>query len=155
MLRSTDRRRAALVLLGLVAMGTTFDGSVASAQMGHMDQPGYHGQMMGGGTMMMGRDRTSPGGSASGKQLYIGDCSSCHRASGAGGLKIGEATSADLRAPALEVMYRHDDRLLLRAILSGVDEDGEALDQAMPRWQGTLSKQQANAIVSYLKQLHK
>lgn len=91
--------------------------------------------------------------SQSGKQLFDNKCAACHKKSGAGGVHFGDAVSADLRAPGLEDMYHHKDKLILRAILQGMDEDGQPLDAPMPHWKGAISKAQAEKIVSYLKTL--
>lgn len=89
----------------------------------------------------------------SGKQLFDSRCAGCHKKDGSGGLKFGEVVSADLRSPGLENMYKHDDNLILRAILQGRDEDGQELDAPMPHWKGVIGKQQAEKIVKYLKTL--
>jgi mono/diheme cytochrome c family protein len=91
---------------------------------------------------------------AEGKRLYMQDCASCHRASGAGGVHFGHAVSADLQAPGLEKTYHHNDKLIRRAILQAKDQNGERLDQPMPAWHGRLSTAQAKSIVAYLHTLH-
>ncbi len=90
---------------------------------------------------------------ARGGKLYEANCAVCHKASGAGGVKLGRATSADLRAPDLEKTYRTE-ALLRRAILDGKDEKGKRLDPVMPRWRGALSATDVNAIIGFLKTLH-
>jgi cytochrome c oxidase subunit 2 len=94
-----------------------------------------------------------PAAIAAGKQLYQTYCASCHGANGAGGIKIGEATSADIRFTALNDMYSGDWSLAKRAILDGIDEEGEDLDAAMPRWRGQISDSDVSAIVQYLQTL--
>ena len=89
-----------------------------------------------------------------GKELYETNCVACHLANGAGGLKLGSATSADLRAPGLEKTYNNSDALISRAILEGKDQKGEDLDPVMPRFQGKLTQTQVNQIIAYLKTLH-
>jgi mono/diheme cytochrome c family protein len=91
---------------------------------------------------------------AEGTQLFLTNCSSCHLASGKGGVRFGDVQSADLRAPALEQTYKHSDALLLRAILDAKDEDGAPLDHPMPAWKGKLTTAQATDIIAYLKTLH-
>lgn len=91
---------------------------------------------------------------AAGGQLFASDCASCHRADGSGGMKLGSAVSADLRAPGLEKTYRGSDKLILRAILYAKDQDGERLDHPMPAWKGRLSVAQAKEIIAYLHTLH-
>lgn len=88
-----------------------------------------------------------------GKQLFDSRCATCHKKTGAGGLKFGTVVSADLRSPGLEKMYHNDDNLILRAILQGRDEDGQPLDAPMPHWKGVIGKKQAQLIVGYLKTL--
>jgi mono/diheme cytochrome c family protein len=90
---------------------------------------------------------------STGKQLFDSRCATCHKKTGAGGLKFGTVVSADLRSPGLEKMYKNDDNLILRAILQGRDEDGQPLDAPMPHWNGVISKKQALLIVGYLKTL--
>ncbi len=89
----------------------------------------------------------------SGAQLYQQNCASCHGANGAGGLKIGGVTSPDIRGPALASTFNNDISLIKRAILDGKDEKGADLDTAMPRFRGSLSDDQLNAIISYLQTL--
>lgn len=126
----------------------------------HMMHGGRH--MMGGGHGMMGRDwgATDDSGSAitgapaqAGAALFRQNCASCHGENGAGGLRIGNATSADLRAPGLEDRYRHSDTALAGAILKGTDEKGRRLSPAMPRFQGSLSSDQVSDLIDYLKSL--
>jgi mono/diheme cytochrome c family protein len=90
---------------------------------------------------------------ATGRALYRADCSGCHLASGAGGVRFAHSVSANLRAPGLERTYKHSTALLVRAILAAKDETGERLDPPMPAWRGRLSEQQALDIVAYLKTL--
>ncbi|MBX5476972.1 MAG: cytochrome c [Clostridia bacterium] len=108
-------------------------------------------------SLVGGRSNPSSNGAqstvAAGKQLFQSHCASCHGINAAGGLKIGTATSADLRQRNLEPMYHNDTALLERAILDGKDEDGRSLNPAMPRWRGQLSKEQVDSIIAYLKTL--
>jgi len=91
---------------------------------------------------------------ATGKKLFLADCSSCHLASGVGGVNIGNVQSADLQAPGLEQTYNHSDKLILRAILYARDQDNAPLNKPMPAWQGKLTVAQARDIIAYLKTLH-
>lgn len=64
-------------------------------------------------------------------------CIDCHRANGSGGLKFPEnVVSADLRHKALVEDQKHPYtiRLLMRAISTGIDNEGEKLSPVMPRW---------------------
>ena len=88
-----------------------------------------------------------------GKQLFQANCAECHHSDGRGGVNFGDVTSADLRAPGLERTYRHDDALIVRAILFGKDESGQPLNAPMPKWSGQLSVAQAQDIVAYLHTL--
>lgn len=90
---------------------------------------------------------------AAGQELYQADCASCHKANGAGGLKLGEATAANVGFAALNDMYKGDWSMAKRAILDGKDEDGNPLDAAMPRWRGKLSDQEVADIVAFLQTL--
>ncbi len=91
---------------------------------------------------------------AAGKTLFLQNCASCHGESGAGGIHFGSAVSADLRAPELEKTYGGKDALILRAILTAKDQNGEPLDPPMPAWAGRLSTAQATDILAYLHKLH-
>jgi mono/diheme cytochrome c family protein len=102
-------------------------------------------------TKAAGAVKTTAAGA--GKQLFQANCSSCHGANGAGGIKVGDATSADLRQSKLEPAYRKNVKLLQRAILDGKDEDGGNLNQVMPRWKGKLTTRQVDNIIAYLKTL--
>lgn len=97
----------------------------------------------------------SPADPALGKQLFRSHCAVCHKADASGGVKLGDATSADLQAPELESQYKETDALILRAMLDGKDEDGEDLDKIMPRWRGKITDAQANDILAYLKTVTK
>lgn len=90
---------------------------------------------------------------AAGKALFLSHCAVCHHDNGSGGVKLGTTVSADLRSPGLEDTYHHDDALILRAILEGKDEDGQPLEAPMPHWKGSLTKAQAEEILSYIKTL--
>jgi mono/diheme cytochrome c family protein len=94
------------------------------------------------------------GNAATGQKLFEANCSVCHKSNGKGGVKLGDATSADLDSPALEARYHQDDKLMSRAILDGIDEEGQQLDKTMPRWRGQLTPQQADDLVAYMKTLH-
>ncbi len=64
-------------------------------------------------------------------------CAACHGANGAGGMHLpGGAVSADLRHKALVTSQTQPYTLALlqRAISTGIDDDGQALNPVMPRW---------------------
>ncbi len=96
---------------------------------------------------------TPAGNATNGQQLYTTNCVACHGTTGAGGVKLGDATSADIRGPALADAYKNDVSLIKRAILTGKDQDNEDLDAAMPRWQGKLTDQNVADIIAYLQTL--
>ena len=83
------------------------------------------------------------GRDSDGKQIVSAEpalrpsCSACHRANGAGGIHLpGGTVSADLRRNALVVRQKHPYTLPLleHAIATGIDNDGQPLNPAMPRW---------------------
>ncbi len=81
-------------------------------------------------------------------------CAACHLASGTGGLHLpGGAVSADLRPSALITGQKHLYTLALleRAISTGIDDDGQALNRVMPRWQ--LSKRDLHDVAAYVMTL--
>lgn len=88
-----------------------------------------------------------------GRALFDANCAVCHQASGAGGIHLGNAVSADLRSPRLEETYYHSDSLIQRAILHAKDQNGTPLKSPMPAWSGRLSQQQVDDIITYLHQL--
>jgi len=64
-------------------------------------------------------------------------CAACHNSDGSGGMHLpGGAVSADLRYKALVTDQKppYTIALLERAISTGVDNQGHALDPVMPRW---------------------
>ena len=88
-----------------------------------------------------------------GRTLYREHCMSCHRADGRGGVRFSHSVSADLRAPGLERTYRHQDKLIERAILMGRDQDDALLNPPMPHWTGRLDQRQVRDVVAYLHTL--
>src|SRR5262249_34792205 len=88
------------------------------------------------------------------EKLFKSDCVSCHKANGSGGVKLGNATSADLREPDLEDAYKTDEAIAA-AILDGKDEEGKDLEKVMPHWRGKLSDAQVTDLIAYLKTLKK
>lgn len=83
-----------------------------------------------------------------------GGCASCHGAEGTGGtvqmmmgpaIKVPNVTYSSLAAEG------YADATIKRAIVDGLDEQGDLLDQAMPRWK--MSSADVDAVLAYLKQL--
>ncbi|MBI4282980.1 MAG: cytochrome c [Chloroflexi bacterium] len=97
--------------------------------------------------------QTTTTAAADGEKLYQTNCVACHGANGAGGLKLGDVTAPDIRAAALQNVYRGDTNLIKRSILEGKDEEGKDLNAAMPRQMGKLSDADVDAIIRYLQSL--
>lgn len=94
---------------------------------------------------------TIPAGDPSaGKQIFLTNCATCHRTDASGGINFGNVTSADLRDSALGPKFHRDPALIIRAILQGKDQNGNALAVTMPRWSGKLTEQQAADVTAYL-----
>lgn len=96
---------------------------------------------------------SSGGNATAGEKLYGQYCAACHGANAAGGYKLGEDESANLRWAKLGDMYKGDAALVARAILQGQDEDGKTLNEVMPRWKDTLNQQQVDDIIAFLRTL--
>lgn len=98
--------------------------------------------------------RTAPRASRSGRMMGGGGCASCHAADGRGGtirIMAGTAIKApDVTYDAL-IKEGFTDATLRRAITDGLDESGEKLDAAMPRWQ--MGTADLDATIAYLKVL--
>lgn len=78
-------------------------------------------------------------------------CAACHRASGAGGIHVRPGVaSADLRHASLVTHQKHPYTvaLLERAISRGIDNDGNRLNPAMPRWR--LSQRDLHDVAQYV-----
>lgn len=89
--------------------------------------------------------------SAQNRPLYGTSCAACHRADGSGGIHLrGGAVSADLRYKALVSSQTQPYTLALleRAISTGIDDDGDPLNQVMPRWK--LSKRDLHDVANYV-----
>ncbi|MHB8461112.1 MAG: c-type cytochrome [Vulcanimicrobiaceae bacterium] len=85
------------------------------------------------------------------KPPLMPSCQACHGANGAGGVHLpGGAVSADLRYSALISGQKHPYTIALleRAISTGIDDDGDALNPVMPRW--NLSKQDLHDVAYYV-----
>jgi hypothetical protein len=86
-----------------------------------------------------------------------GACVSCHRRSGLG-VAEGGARALNISGPSLfrasdvaPIRPAYDDALLARAVIAGIDANGEALSDLMPRYD--LSADDAVAIARYLRDL--
>jgi mono/diheme cytochrome c family protein len=90
---------------------------------------------------------------AGGRQLFQENCSICHKTNGTGGESIGRAVSADINGAALQTSYLHQDALIARAILDGVDAHKRPLDKVMPRYRGHATAQQVADLIAYMKTL--
>jgi mono/diheme cytochrome c family protein len=97
---------------------------------------------------------TAPAVSQGSLMMGGGGCGSCHGATGRGGtieMMMGTAVKApDITYDAL-VKQGFTDATIGRAIRDGLDESGQPLQDAMPRWQ--MSDPDVGAVIAYLKQL--
>lgn len=78
-------------------------------------------------------------------------CVECHRANGSGGMNFpGGVISADLRHHALvnEQKHPYTVALLMRAISTGTDNEGQKLSPVMPRWK--MSQQDLRDVATYV-----
>jgi hypothetical protein len=86
-----------------------------------------------------------------------GACVSCHRRSGLGLAEGGEralnitGSSLFRASDVAPVRPAYDDALLMRAIVAGIDANGEKLSDLMPRYQMTADD--ASALAQYLRSL--
>jgi hypothetical protein len=103
-------------------------------------------------------DRPIPRSSI-GPGMMGGGCVRCHGINGTGGYvrMMGGFEAPDIRYSTLTSPHEdHDgegwsDRDIRRAIVEGVEPDGEELDPLMPRWR--LSDAEFRALIDYLKEL--
>lgn len=108
------------------------------------------------GTGASGRQiaRTAPRTSNGALMMGGGGCASCHGRDGRGGtiqMMMGPAIKApDVTYGAL-AKEGFTPETISRAITEGLDESGEPLDEAMPRWQ--MSADDLEATIAYLKSL--
>lgn len=94
-----------------------------------------------------------------GPGMMGGGCVRCHGIDGTGGYvgMMGGFEAPDIRYSTLTSPHEdHDgdgwsDRDIRRAIVEGVEPDGEELDPIMPRWR--LSDAEFRALTDYLKEL--
>ncbi len=107
-----------------------------------------------GGVGVVAAASHSPAGSAApdaGQSLFMQDCASCHGPQALGGLSFGSVHSADVRGAHLRALQPpYSEALLARAIANGVDQRGQTLDPAMPKWKGILSPEQTKLVAAYL-----
>jgi mono/diheme cytochrome c family protein len=94
----------------------------------------------GAGTALVGETRVS---------AAIVPCASCHGADGRGRAE-GGVRPPDIRRTALTKPYAapYDDRLLRRAITTGVSSSGKRLNPVMPRYE--LPRADLDALIAYL-----
>lgn len=98
--------------------------------------------------------RSAPNGPGGSPMMGDGGCGSCHGADGRGG-SIRVMGGATVEAPNITydelIEDGFTDATIAAAIRDGVDEKGEQIDAAMPRWQ--MSEADVDATISYLKVL--
>lgn len=97
---------------------------------------------------------TAPRTSQGALMMGGGGCASCHGANGRGGtssMMMGATIQApDVTYGAL-VAAGYSDSTIGRAIRDGLDQSGQALSDAMPRWQ--MSTTDIDATIAYMKVL--
>ncbi len=99
-----------------------------------------------------GSDKASAERIARGGALYREHCQSCHGVDGTGEPPENIAGTDLAPAPALDDSahaWHHSDGNLVQAILEGFEKQGGR----MPGWKETLSREQAEDVVTYLKSL--
>jgi cytochrome c oxidase subunit II len=98
--------------------------------------------------------RNAPAVSQGSLMMRGGGCGSCHGADGRGGT-IKMMTGTAVRAPnityAALIRDGYTDVTIGRAIRHGLDQSGQPLQAAMPRWQ--MNAADVGAVIAYLKQL--
>lgn len=83
--------------------------------------------------------------------LLYTSCAACHGIKGSGGMHFPDgAVSADLRYKTLVIRQTEPYTLALleRAISTGIDDEGQPLNQMMPRWK--LSKRDLHDVAYYV-----
>lgn len=104
--------------------------------------------------------RVSLAGSDGGLSATLFRCVQCHGVWGQGteegGLRVPPLTPSFLTRPHASLQTgqprgAYTDQALIRAIIEGVDASGIPLHSGMPRYR--LNKQQADAVVAYLKKI--
>lgn len=103
-----------------------------------------------------GRDIARSASNVPGGSLMMGGggCGSCHGADGRGAtIRMMAGTSIEAPDITYEALDKEGftDAAIAAAIRDGVDEKGERMDAAMPRWQ--MSEADVDATIAYLKVL--
>ncbi len=98
--------------------------------------------------------RATSGASQGATMMGGGGCASCHGADGRGGT-VRMTTGSTIEAPDITydalLQYGFTDVTIPEAIRNGLDENGDPLNEAMPRWQ--MSDADLDATIAYLKTL--
>jgi cytochrome c oxidase subunit 2 len=172
---------AAAAVVGCSSSSTPGGGSNGGGMMGGgTPSPANGGSAGGSGSGMMGGGSGSSSYSSPGQRIFLtgvgsdgqaiahtasrvaqsslmmggGGCASCHGAHGTGGT-LKTMSGAAVKAPDVTydalVQGGFTDATIRRAILSGLDESGQPLDAAMPRWQ--MTPVDLGATIAYLKVL--
>ena len=170
----------AVAIVGCSSSGNTSDTSGTGTNTGS-GMMGGTGSSGGGTSGMMGGGGSGTGSDASvGERIYLtgvgsdgktishtaprvsqgslmmggGGCGSCHSADGKGGT-IRMMTGTAIKAPDITygalIKAGFEDATIRTAITDGLDESGESLNVAMPRWR--MGTTDLDATISYLKQL--
>jgi cytochrome c oxidase subunit II len=168
-------RRCTLTVLVLV-----FVVPFATAALGGCSSSGSSGGSPNGGGMMGGGNSTSNSYTSAGESIFLsgvgtdgqriphsatrvsqgslmmggGGCASCHGVNGRGGT-LRMMTGAAIKAPDVTydalIKAGFTDATIRTAIRDGLDETGQPLDAAMPRWQ--MSDPELDATIAYLRVL--
>lgn len=98
--------------------------------------------------------RSTPNGSGGAPMMSGGGCASCHGTDGRGST-VRSVGGTTIKAPNITydalIEDGFTDATIAAAIRDGVDEKGEQIDAAMPRWQ--MSEADVDATIAYLKVL--
>ncbi len=134
----------------------------SSGSSGMMGQPGSSGgsyssdgeRIFLSGVGTDGRDiaRYSPNGSGGSSMMGGSGCGSCHGADGRGAtIRVMGGTTIEAPDITYDELIEDGftDATIAAAIRDGVDEKGEQIDAAMPRWK--MSEADVTATIAYLK----
>lgn len=85
--------------------------------------------------------------------MHGGGCASCHGTDGRGGIypMMCGVKTPDIRYSTLSETHGMDEEDIIRAITSGVGDEGEELNPCMPRWQ--MTEEDVRDVIDYLKTL--